>query len=124
MREFYARYVRRNPVRSPADADSARQTHGDLTYQYMWGPSEFRATGTLKDFDATEWIKALRIPALFIAGQYDEATPASTQMFARMVPGAEFAVIPNSAHSTENDNPDEVLRVVRDFIRRVEASIH
>lgn len=124
MREFYARYVRRHPVRSPADADSARQTHGDLTYQYMWGPSEFRATGTLKDFDATEWIKALRIPALFIAGQYDEATPASTRMFSRMVPGAEFAIIPNSAHSTENDNPDEVLRVVRDFIRRVEASIH
>ncbi len=124
MREYYARYVRRNPVRSPADADSARRTHGELVYQYMWGPSEFRATGTLTDFDATEWIKAIRVPTLFVAGQYDEATPASTEMFSRMVPGAEFAVIPNSAHSTENDNPEEVLRVVRDFIRRVEASIH
>jgi hypothetical protein len=26
-----------------------------------------------------------------------------------------------SAHSTENDNPDALLEVVRDFIRRVEA---
>lgn len=124
MREYYARYVRRNPVRSPADADSAGRTHGDLAYQYMWGPSEFRATGTLKNFDATEWIKALRVPTLFIAGQFDEATPSSTQRFSRMVPGAEFQVIPNAAHSTENDNPDALLRVVRDFLRRVEASAH
>jgi proline iminopeptidase len=124
MREYYARYVRRNPPRSPADADSAGQTRGGLAYQYMWGPSEFRATGTLKNFDATEWIKALKVPALFIAGEYDEATPSSTQRFARMVPGAEFRVIPNAAHATENDNPEELLRVVRDFIRRVEASEH
>lgn len=61
---------------------------------------------------------------LFVAGQYDEATPSSTQRFARMVPGAEFQVIPNAAHATEHDNPDELLRVVRDFIRRVEASAH
>lgn len=122
MGEYYKRYVVREPRRSPADVDSAATSHGDLVYQYMWGPSEFRAAGTLKTFDATEWIKNLKVPTLFLAGEFDEATPASTEMFSKMVPGAEFTVIPHSAHMTENDNPEALLATVREFLRRVEAA--
>jgi proline iminopeptidase len=117
---YYARYLRRQPPRSPADADSARRSGGTLVYEYMWGPSEFAATGTLKHFDATGWLEGMRVPTLFVAGEFDEATPASTARFARLVRGAEFRMIPGSAHATENDNPDELLRVVRDFLDRVE----
>jgi proline iminopeptidase len=119
--EYYKRYVTRQPRRSPANADSAARSRGDLSYQYMWGPSEFTATGTLKTFDATEWIRNLKVPTLFLAGEFDEATPASTEMFSKMVPGAEFRVIPNAGHATENDNPEELLLVVREFLRRVEG---
>jgi proline iminopeptidase len=122
MREYYSRYVIRHPPRAPADADSAARTHGDLVYQYMWGPSEFTATGTLKHFDATAWIMSLTVPTLFLAGEFDEATPASTERFAKLVPGAEFQVIPNAAHATENDNPDDLLRIVREFLHRVEGA--
>jgi proline iminopeptidase len=118
--EYYKLYVMRQPPRYPADFDSARKSHGDLEYQYMWGPSEFTATGTLKRFDAIEWIRNLKVPSLFVTGEFDEATPASTEMFSKMVTGAEFAVIPNSGHATENDNPEALLRVVREFLRRVE----
>ncbi len=121
MTEYYARHLRRMPPRSPADADSARATSGALVYGYMWGPSEFTATGTLKTFDAREWIRGIRVPTLFVTGEFDEATPASTELFARMVPGAEFAVVPNSGHGTENDNPEALLEIVRGFLRRVEA---
>ena len=117
---YYKLYLTREPRRSKADADSAGRARGDLVYNYMWGPSEFTATGTLKHFDATEWLKRIRIPALFVAGEFDEATPASTEMFSRLVPGAEFRIIPRSGHSTENDNPEALLRTVRDFLRRAE----
>lgn len=119
--EYYKLYVIREPRRFPADADSAAKSNGDLVYQYMWGPSEFTATGTLKRFDAVEWIRGLKVPTLFVAGEFDEATPASTEMFSKMVTGAEFKVIPNSGHVTENDNPEALLSVVREFLRRVEA---
>jgi proline iminopeptidase len=122
MTEYYARHVRRLPRQSPADADSARQTSGSLVYSYMWGPSEFTATGTLKTFDATEWLSRIRVPTLFVIGEFDEATPASTARFAARVPGAEFAVVPGSGHSTENDNPDALLEIVRAFLQRVEAA--
>jgi proline iminopeptidase len=121
MTEYYARHVTRQPTRSAADADSASRTNGDLSYQYMWGPSEFTSTGTLKHFDATAWLRGITVPTLFLTGEFDEATPASTQRFAALVPGAEFRVIPGAAHSTENDNPEALLAAVRDFLRRVEG---
>ena len=57
----------------------------------------------------------------FLAGEFDEATPASTEKFSRLVPGSEFAIIPNSGHSTENDNPEALIATVRAFLRRVDA---
>ena len=95
---------------------------GREVYETMWGPSEFTSTGTLKTFDGTRWLRAVRVPTLFVTGEFDEATPASTEQFSKLVPGAEFKVIPQSGHSTENDNPEALLRTVRDFLRRVESA--
>jgi len=61
------------------------------------------------------------VPTLFVTGEFDEATPASTERFSKLVPGAELDVIPDAGHSTENDNWEELLRVVREFIGRVEG---
>lgn len=122
MEAYYDRHLRRTPPRAPADRDSARAMSGSFVYGYMWGPSEFTATGTLKTFDATDALRNhIRVPALFVTGEFDEATPASTRAFSAMVPGAEFEVIPGAGHSTENDNPEVLFRTVRDFLRRVEA---
>lgn len=120
MEEYYARYLRRESPRSPADVDSARQTSGAFVYQYMWGPSEFTSTGTLRDFDGTAWLRGITVPTLFVTGEHDEAPPATVERFSRLVPGARFAVIPNAAHATENDNPDDLIRLVREFLADVE----
>jgi proline-specific peptidase len=117
---YYKLYLTRQPRRNPADADSSRAGFGALVYNYMWGPSEFTSTGTLKHFDATGWLKTVTIPTLFVCGEFDEATPTSTREFSKLVPQAEFKVISNSGHSLENDNPDEIIAVLRDFFRRAE----
>ena len=119
MDAYYGRYVRRRPRLSLPGMDCG--SSGALVYGYMWGPSEFTATGTLKTFDATPWLAGIKVPTLFVTGEFDEATPTSTERFSRLVAGAEFKVIPGAAHSTETDNPDVLLRTVRDFIRRVEG---
>jgi proline iminopeptidase len=105
-----------------ADADSMAKQSGTLAYSYMWGPSEFTSTGTLKHFDATGWLAKVTVPTLFVTGEFDEATPASTERFAKLVPGAEFKVIPNSGHMTHNDNPDAIIAVLRDFFRRADGA--
>ena len=119
-RAYYALYLTRKPSRNKADSDSSRAAFGEHVYEYMWGPSEFTSTGTLKHFDATASLRGINVPTLFVAGEFDEATPSSTRNFSRLVPGSEFVVIPGSGHMTMNDNPDALLAAVRTFLAEVE----
>ena len=119
-RAYYALYLSRSQGPPTADADSARSGFGRQVYEYMWGPSEFTSTGTLKTFDATAWLRDVRVPTLFIAGEFDEATPASTRTFSRLVPGAEFVMIPGSGHVTVKDNPEALRTAIRGFLAKVE----
>jgi len=86
----------------------------------MLGPSEFYSTGILKHFDATAILRGITVPTLFIAGEFDEATPSSTRDFSRLVPGSEFVMIPRSGHLTMHDNPSALLAAVRTFLAQVE----
>lgn len=117
---FYRLYLSRSDPWTP-HVDSAFAGMNPAIYGYMWGPSEFTATGTLMAFDVTDSLPLIRVPTLFTTGEYDEAMPATVQRHAALVPGAEFAVIPGAAHLTMNDHPDEMVRVVREFLRRAEG---
>lgn len=117
MDVYYARHVRRAPRANPADGDSSGKTSGKLVYNYMWGPSEFTSTGTLKTFDATPWLRRISIPTLFLAGEFDEATPSSTKRFSTLVSQSQFVMIPNSGHATANDNLPALLNAVRTFLK-------
>lgn len=116
--EYYRRYVFRKPIAIPGGDTGG---NGGLVYRYMWGPSEFTSTGTLKTFDGTADLEGIRVPALFMAGEFDEATPASTERFSRLVPGAKFTMIPGSGHLSQSDNPEFLLGAVRGFLRQVDA---
>lgn len=116
---YYERYLARRLPWS-ADVDSTFAQMGTALYEYMWGPSEFTATGTLEDFDVTDSLSLIRVPTLFTTGEYDEAPPATVRDYASLVAGAEVAVIPGAAHLTMHDNPEENVRVVREFLRRVD----
>lgn len=114
---YMQKFVLRNP--SP-DTDSAFAKMNLKLYEYMWGPSEFTALGTLKDYDRTGRLGEVKVPALFIAGEFDEARPATVQYYQSLVPGSSFALTKNAAHLTMQDNPTEDIRVIRDFLDRLE----
>jgi len=90
-------------------------------YLTMWGPSEFCATGTLKDWDITDRLGEIRIPALVIGGRYDEATPALTETVHRGIPGSEWVIFENSAHFPHIEETERYLQVLDQFLSRVEA---
>ncbi|HYV95875.1 MAG TPA: proline iminopeptidase-family hydrolase [Gemmatimonadaceae bacterium] len=120
LEEFYGKYVWRHPVE--ADLDSTIKTANEGIYGFMQGPSEFTITGTLKKYDATPFLKNVKVPALFTVGEFDEADPPTIKKQAAMVSGATYVVIPGSAHITTWDNPDAMLKAVRDFLTSVDAS--
>jgi proline iminopeptidase len=115
---FYTEFLARRQPWSP-DLDSAFATANMDIYNHMWGPSEFTATGILLAYDATGWIGEIDVPVLFTTGEYDEARPATVRTHASLIPGSEVAIIPDAAHLTMHDNPEETNRVVREFLNRV-----
>lgn len=118
MEEFYGKYVWLRP--NPADLDSTMKMVNEKIYNYMQGPSEFTITGTFKDYDATSFLRRVRVPTLFFVGDQDEVGPQIAKRHSARTPGATYALIPNSAHISTWDNPEEVLRVVRQHLKKAD----
>ena len=118
---FYDRHViRTQPL--PADVESTFTNIGTQVYNTMNGPTEFTVVGSFKDYDGTPRLKELTLPVIWIAGQFDETTPAAARTFQSMTPGSEFVEIRNAAHLTMWDARKEYLDVVRTFLHKHEAS--
>ena len=116
---FYSKFLRRKE-RSQAKKDTSAMYFGSNVYEFMWGPSEFTATGSLLDYDRINDLSEIKVPVLFITGEYDEATPATVKLYQRQVSDARFQEISNSGHATLNDNPEEALKAVENFLKEIE----
>jgi proline iminopeptidase/L-proline amide hydrolase len=117
---FYARHVRLRtpPMAVEAYKEALPRSFSPDIYNYMWGRAEFTSSGTLKSYDGRPLLQKLDSKrSLFVAGQYDEARPATVKGFAAAVPGgADFAEIRDAAHSVMNDNPAAYLAVLRPWL--------
>jgi proline-specific peptidase len=91
-------------------------------YLTMWGPSEFCVTGTLKDWDITDRLGEIRVPALVLCGRDDEATPALADTIQRGIDGSELVIFEHSAHFPHIEEAERYLQVLDRFLSRVEAS--
>ena len=89
-------------------------------YNYMWGPTEFTATGTLIDFDRTADLDKIEEPILFVTGEYDEARPETMYKYQKLSKNATVEIIGNAAHMTMIDQPENLEKVISRFLRKVE----
>ncbi|MGL6042757.1 MAG: proline iminopeptidase-family hydrolase [Sandaracinobacteroides sp.] len=85
-------------------------------YTYMWGPSEFVVTGTLLYYDGEPLLARVQVPTLIVAGEHDEARPATMKGFAGRMPDGQFHMVPGSGHWIENDRPPEHQKLLRDWL--------
>ena len=116
---YLQRYVCRiNPP--PKELADSIAGEGHEVYETMWGPSEFYATGNLKDYDRSGRLKEISVPTLFTCGRYDEATPTSTAWYQSLVPKAKLVVFENSAHLTMLEERDRYIETVRSFLKEAE----
>lgn len=107
-------YSRKQPP--PPDLDSASDQMGVNVYQYMWGSSEFFATGTLKNYDRSKDLHKIEVPTLYLAGEYDEAQPRTVKYYQSLTPNSRMKVISNAGHLTMQDNPIEDIKAISDFL--------
>jgi proline iminopeptidase len=118
--EFNRRFFQRQSNPPAVTAACAGTKLNQALYKYMWGPSEFCVTGTLKDYDRSDRLGELRLPTLFIVGRFDEATPETVAQFQRRVPGAKLVVVGGAAHAAMIDAPGEYVARLREFLHTVE----
>lgn len=117
---YFAKNFGLRTERRKSELDTAEAKSNKFIYRYMWGPTEFTATGTLLNYDRVESLKNIKVPVLFMTGEFDEARPQTVQRFQQMVPGSKFAVIPNAGHSTMHDNKEENSKVLKAFLAGIE----
>lgn len=125
---FYAAYNGRpdrpapSPVMIAYRARYGGKGFNPALYNAMWGPTEFRASGSLASYDATGLLPRVDgKKVLFVVGQYDEARLDTVQDFAALTPGAELAVVPGGSHAYITERPEVAEAIYRDWMNRIEA---
>ena len=119
LTEFYNRHLCRiQPLPEPLQK-TFEKMNSDI-YSYMWGPSEFTVNGSCKDYDASGRIAGIKIPVIFTAGEFDEATPESLRLFSNKIQGSKVIVFEDSSHSHHLEKQKEYIEAVRDFLNEVD----
>jgi proline iminopeptidase len=116
---YYKNFLRRTE-RTQGQADTSKLFSGSNVYEFMWGPSEFTATGNLLEYDRLAFLSTIKVPTLLVAGEFDEARPSTIQHFQTMIPGAEFKMIKNAGHATMQDNKEEYLATLKAFLDKID----
>ncbi len=116
---YYDKYICRKKPWSK-DIEDSFANMGANVYQYMVGPSEFTWTGTLKNYDGIDKLPKIKVPTLFIAGEFDEARPETAKYFQSLVPNSQFEMTKGAAHMTIQDCPEQDIKVISKFIEDIE----
>jgi L-proline amide hydrolase len=118
---FYDRHVCRVVPNPPEVAYSFAQIEADPTvYHTMNGPSEFHVVGSIKDWSVLDRLGEIRYPTLIVSGRYDEATPEVVRPLHEGIAGSEWVMFEESSHLPHVEERERWMRVVGDFLARVE----
>lgn len=114
--EYYSRHVYRNKKKLKENVAKNTNPHGEEIYMHMWGPSEFMATGTLKNYTRLKDLSKIKVPTLFICGYYDEATPKTARKYVAKIKGSRLEVIKGASHAILAEKPGAMINVLKKFL--------
>ena len=118
---FYARFFIRSGWPPPELPGCEEDTGPNMeVYEYMWGPTEFTATGTLSDFDRIDRLAELDLPTLFVVGEYDEIPVETVLEFRDLVPGSIVEIIDDAGHMVHIDGTAQLNGAVSEFLAGID----
>ncbi|GAA0966495.1 proline iminopeptidase-family hydrolase [Frigoribacterium faeni] len=114
---FYERHVCR-VLPMPQDfVDSEAQMEAEPTvYHTMNGPNEFHVIGTMRDWSIVDRLPSITAPTLVVAGEFDEATPATWLPFVESIADVRSHVLPGASHCAHLEQPEAFRAVVAAFL--------
>jgi proline-specific peptidase len=105
----------------PTDLEDAFRRMGAEIFQTMFGPSDFRIVGTIRAWDVFDRLAEIAVPALILAGRFDECVPEHMEEMHRRIAGSRFELFESSAHMPFIEEPGKFDRVMREFLRDHDA---
>ncbi len=70
------------------------------------------------DWDVTAKLSSIKCPTLIVGSDHDYTPIAYKDFYTRLIPNAELAIIPNSYHMANLDQPDEVNKALDNFLTK------
>ncbi|OBH89582.1 proline iminopeptidase [Mycobacterium sp. E2989] len=101
----------------PAELLQAFANMGTDIFETMFGPSDFRIVGTVRDWDVFDRLAEITLPTLILAGRFDECVPEHMWEMHQRIAGSRYELFESTAHMPFIEEPDKFDRVMRDFLR-------
>ena len=87
----------------------------------MNGPTEFTVVGTMASFDITDRLGEIDVPVLLVSGEHDEVRPSVVAAAHERLRESEWVLFEGCSHTPHLEAPDRFMRVVEEFLERVET---
>lgn len=116
---FYRRHVCRLDPWPPEMTRTFEALAADPTvYGTMNGPNAFHVVGTLRSWSVIDRLHRIVALTLPVSGRHDEATPATVQPFADLIPNVRSTVFPDSSHMPHVEEREACMQLVGAFLRQ------
>ncbi|MBC6447892.1 proline iminopeptidase-family hydrolase [Actinokineospora xionganensis] len=124
VRAFYRRHVcRRSPVPQEVMRTLGALGADPTVYLAMAGPSEFRLTGTLRDWDIVSRLGEVAVEVLLVSGGHDEVAPAAVRELHEGLPRSRWELFEEASHMPHVEEPERFLDLVNKFLDDVESRV-
>jgi proline iminopeptidase len=90
-------------------------------YTLMQGPSEFKGSGRLINWDRSKDLPRIVVPTLIIGAKYDTMDPRYMKWMSTQVQNGSYLYCPNGSHSAMYDDQEVYFAGLIDFIKKVNS---
>ncbi len=113
---FYPQHLMR--LKEYPEPASRGYNHCNVTvYTLMQGPSEFKGSGRLLNWDRSADLKKITVPTLTIGAKYDTMDPEYMKWMSTQVQNGSYVYCPNGSHSAMYDDQEVYFKGLIDFIK-------
>ncbi len=107
-----------SPVTIASRSDVVEQVKATTRHASSAGMAALQR-GMAQRPDSLPTLATITVPTLVLGGEDDQPTPVSElEILARGIPGAELKIIARAGHLAAMEQPEEVGRLLRDFLER------
>lgn len=101
----------------PRELTEAFANMGTEIFETMFGPSDFRIVGNVRDWDVVDRLADIAVPTLLVVGHFDECSPEHMREMQGRIAGSRLEFFESSSHMPFIEEPARFDRVMREFRR-------